>query len=155
MDASFNSNDIFDYKVLHSQLSELKSHITIIQNNLKLFHNNSQKQIKQLKKENKELNKKLNKQKKNKGKSGFAAPINISHKLADFIGVPFGTKISRTFVTQYIHNYIKLNKLQDPKNKKLILPDEKLSHLFSLKDFDKQPEIHFFNIQKFLNPHFV
>lgn len=158
MDDEFVINELNDnnLKVLNSHITFLKSHLILLQNNMKLVIKNIQKENKQLKKENKQLKNKITKSKKSKKiNSGFAAPKDISHKLAKFIDVPYGTKLSRTFVTQYIHNYIKLNGLQDKDNKRKINPDEKLNDLFEINKLGNNIELHFFNIQKFLNPHFI
>ena len=61
-----------------------------------------------------------------------------------------GTEVARTEVTQFIIKYISENKLQNPENRKIIVPDEPLSELLGIKDNE---EVNYFN-QKFMNKHF-
>jgi len=50
-------------------------------------------------------------------------PVNISAELADLIGPG---PLPRTEVTKKVWDYIKLHKLQDQTNKRMINPDAKL-----------------------------
>ena len=61
--------------------------------------------------------------------------------------------MARTEVTKYLHEYIKKNSLQLEENKTLIVPDKNLKNLFNLEEEEK--EIHFFNLQKYMNQHFL
>ena len=63
-----------------------------------------------------------------------------------------GTKVARTEVTQYIIEYIRQNKLQKSDNRKYITPDNKLATLLDVKESD---EVTYFNIQRYMNKHFV
>ncbi len=58
---------------------------------------------------------------------------------------------ARTTVTQRIIKYITENKLQNPNNRKIIIPDKKLKDLLNLSDTD---ELTYFNLQKYMNQHF-
>ena len=110
---------------------------------------------KQVKRENKQLNKKLNKLKLNKKikkPSGFAKPVPITKELCEFLGKPEDTLVNRTEVTRFIIKYIKDNHLQSISEKKRIIPDDKLQHLL---DVDSTEEITYFNIQKYMNQHFL
>jgi len=93
------------------------------------------------------------KKKKNNNLSGFAIPTKISNKLATFLNIDENIKISRTHVTSLICKYIKENNLQNPENKKIIIPDERLKLLFEgyLTDSD---QLEFFNIQSYLKYHY-
>lgn len=84
-------------------------------------------------------------------KSKFCSPYKISNELAEFLGKTSGTEISRVDVTREINKYIRLNNLQDSETKRNINPDTKLSTLFKLNNGD---ELTFFNIQKYITPHF-
>lgn len=87
-----------------------------------------------------------------KKNSGFAAPVAISDALCDFVGLERGSLFSRTEATKYINKYIKDNSLVDAGNKTLIKPDAKLHSLLGTDDNDV---IKYFNLQKYLNVHFV
>lgn len=71
---------------------------------------------------------------KAKKPSAFMKPVAVSDALAAVVGKG---PMPRTDVTKKIWDYIKKHKLQDPKNKRNIKPDEKLAKIFgSPKDID-------------------
>jgi chromatin remodeling complex protein RSC6 len=84
--------------------------------------------------------------------SGFVKPTLISAELAKFLDKPDGTLMARTEVTKQINCYIKAHKLQDPKNGRIILPDATLGKLLKIT---KGEELTFFNLQKYMSPHFA
>ncbi len=63
-----------------------------------------------------------------------------------------GTQIARTEVTRALISYIKENNLQNKSNKKIILPDEKLKFLLGI---NQEQELTYFNLQKYMNKHFI
>ena len=83
--------------------------------------------------------------------SGFAKPSVISAELCEFLGKPSGTEIARTDVTKFLTQYIKKNELQQPENKRVIVPDEKLKKLLKVTPTDI---VTYFNLQKFMKAHF-
>jgi len=103
----------------------------------------------------KSLHKKANKRKKKKNvdseNNGFKRPTKISDELCDFFGRPHGTLMARTDVTKELSNYIRENKLQDPKNGRNILPDQKLRKLLRI---GKTDELNIFNMQTYMVPHY-
>ena len=88
----------------------------------------------------------------NRSPSGFVKPTKISKELAKFLGKPHGTEMARTEVTREINTYIRAHKLQDPKNGRRILADSKLRTLLKLK---KDDELTYFNLQRYMSPHFA
>ena len=88
----------------------------------------------------------------NRAPSGFVKPTAISKELANFLNKPSGTEMARTEVTREINNYIRQHKLQDPKNGRHILADSKLRKLLKLK---KDDELTYFNLQRYMSPHFA
>ena len=99
--------------------------------------------------------KQTNKRKKRAGSrapSGFVKPTRISDELASFLGKDKGTEMARTDVTREINSYIRANKLQDAANGRKINPDKKLAALLKLKTTD---ELTYFNLQKYMSPHFA
>ena len=68
------------------------------------------------------------------------------------MGLEPDTKIARTEVTKYLIDYIKKNKLQDETNSKIIKPNNELKSLLSL---EPTMQLTYFNMQKFMNKHFV
>lgn len=83
--------------------------------------------------------------------SGFEKPTAISDELAKFVGEPIGAFIARTAISKKIHEYVKANNLQDPKNRRIINPDVKLKKLLKT---GPNEELSYFNLQKFLKVHF-
>lgn len=83
--------------------------------------------------------------------SGFVKPSSISDELAVFLGKPSGTKMARTDVSKEINTYIRVHGLQDPFNGRIINPDEKLKKLLGVSPND---ELTYFNLQKYMRPHF-
>jgi hypothetical protein len=87
----------------------------------------------------------------NRQPSGFVKPALISNELAAFLGKEKGTEMARTAVTREINSYIRSNDLQDKANGRKINPDPSLKALLQLTDAD---ELTYFNLQKYMSPHF-
>jgi len=85
--------------------------------------------------------------------SGFAKPTKISKELCKFLKVDVNTEISRIDVTRKISEYVKTNDLQDPKDRRYILPNDCLKKLLKVKG-ESPKELSYFNLQKHLNPHY-
>ena len=128
-------------------LTNFRGQLTSLQTQIKTAEKATKKHVKQLQKE-------LHKRKKkgNRKPSGFARPTKISTKLCTFMDKPVGTEIARTEVTQNLISYIKKNNLQQVKNKRLINPDIKLKTLLGLSEKD---ELNYFNLQSYMNQHFI
>ena len=84
--------------------------------------------------------------------SGFVKPTKISDELAAFLGKDKGSEMARTEVTREINQYIRTHSLQDKVNGRNILPDSKLTSLLKIKEGD---ELTYFNLQRFMSPHFA
>lgn len=93
--------------------------------------------------------KKVNKDRK---PSGFTKPTLISDELAQFLGKTVGTEMSRTEAAKEVIAYIQSHKLKDEKNGRIIHPDAALSALLKVTSEDN---LHFFNLQTFMKPHFI
>jgi chromatin remodeling complex protein RSC6 len=88
----------------------------------------------------------------NRAPSGFVKPTLISDELAKFLDKPSGTEMARTDVTREINKYIRSHELQDKENGRKIIPDAKLQGLLKLKKTD---ELTYFNLQRYMSPHFT
>ena len=88
----------------------------------------------------------------NRAPSGFVKPTPISKELAEFLGKTDGSEMARTEVTREINAYIRTNSLQDKENGRRINPDAKLKSLLKLKKGD---ELTYFNLQRYMSPHFA
>lgn len=142
------SNDIFiQFEQLVTQLNQMKTQINVIQQNIKQLEKGVKKQMKGLKKEVIK-----SKNKGNREPSGFAKPSKVTKELCEFMNKSEGSEIARTEVTRALVSYIKENKLENEVNSKIISPDDKLKTLLGLDD---NQELTYFNIQKFMNKHFV
>ncbi len=69
--------------------------------------------------------------------SGFMKPVAVSKDLAKFTGWDASQLRSRVDVTKYICQYVKDNNLQDPSDRRNIIPDAKLAKLL---DYDAKKE---------------
>ena len=90
-----------------------------------------------------------------KRENALEKPVVITNELCDFLGLAVGEKHSRQTVTKTINKYVKDHDLQNPENRRFILleSDEGLKLKKLLRDPD-QP-LTFFNIQRYLKPHYV
>lgn len=143
------AGDTFDaqFEQIFNTINNFKQQINTLNTGVKTLERVVRKEIKTLKKD---LDK--NKNKGNRKPSGFAKPTKVSDELCAFMDKPMGSEIARTEVTQYLIQYIKTNELQFETNKKKIVPDESLKKLLNVEENE---EITFFNLQKFMNRHFI
>ena len=88
----------------------------------------------------------------NRAPSGFVKPTLISDELAQFLDKPSGSEMARTEVTRDINKYIRAHNLQDVTNGRKIIPDAKLSALLKIGATD---ELTYFNLQRYMSPHFA
>lgn len=86
--------------------------------------------------------------------SGFTKPVKLSDALCAFMGVEPGTALPRTSVTKFINEYIKTNNLQNPANKRHIIPDARLKSILDLSGRE-DAEVTYFNMQTFIKHHFT
>ena len=135
------------FEQLITQLNLMKTQISGIQHNIKHLEKNVKKQMKGLKKEVIKTKNKGNRQ-----PSGFAKTSKVTKELCEFMNKAEGSEIARTEVTRALVSYIKENKLENKTNSKIISPDDKLKDLLGLDD---SQELTYFNIQKYMNKHFV
>ena len=131
---------------LLTELGNLRSHITTLTSQVRYLRTRSERELKAAQKT---ARKRKN---PNRKPSGFVKPTLISTELASFLGKPKGTEMARTEVTKEINQYIRQHKLQDPQNGRRILADGKLRKLLKL---GKTDELTYFNLQKFMSPHFA
>lgn len=130
-----------------STLSQLKTQITSFAVQLRTLEKTVKKEVKQHKRE---VTKKQSKG--SRKPSGFAEASPISNDLCDFLGKDYGTTVARTEVTKFICSYIRQHSLTNDENKRVIKPDNKLK---SLLGTDDETVVTYFNIQRFMNKHFI
>jgi chromatin remodeling complex protein RSC6 len=79
----------------------------------------------------------------------FELPTPLSNDLCSFLGRANGSLESRSNVTKAITTYVKAHEL---KEKHTIKPDAKLKALLGVKDGEV---LTYFNLQRYLNPHYL
>lgn len=126
--------------------------LTTLINTLKCeFRTLEKKSMRELK-----LAQKVNAKKKrksgNRSPSGFVKPTLISDELANFLNKPLGSEMARTEVTREINTYIRAHNLQDKTNGRQINPDASLSTLLKVKEDEV---LTYFNLQRYMSPHFA
>ena len=125
-----------------SALSALKTEYRLLEKRISKDFKTAQKGVKGRKKKQSNVNRQP---------SGFVKPTQISTELATFLGKDKGSEMARTEVTREINKYIRANNLQDPSNGRVIRADGKLRKLLKL---NKSDELTYFNLQKYMSPHF-
>lgn len=90
---------------------------------------------------------------KSNANSGFNKPVKISDEMAKFNG--WGDELhSRVDVTKAICAYVSENNLQNPDDRRQILPDDKLKKLLSYNGTEEEP-LTYYRIQQYIKHHFV
>ena len=124
-----------------------KTHISLLQQQVRILDKTVKKQMNILKKESSK-----NKNKGCRKPSGFARPTRVTKELCEFMNKTEGTDIARTDVTRTLVAYIKEQQLEDKNNSRVIMPDCKLRELLGIEE---NQEVTYFNIQKYMNKHFI
>ena len=142
-------NNLSDaFTELLGQLTSLRSQLTTITGVVRSLQKRTDRELKLAQKAGRRRARKSG----NRAPSGFVKPTLISLELANFLGKDQGTEMARTAVTREINTYIRAHKLQDPKNGRRILPDTKLRKLLKV---GKAEELTYFNLQRYMSPHFA
>ena len=136
------------FQEILSNIQALKTQLVQVTSQVKSLQKSSEKDIKKFIKQTKKNTRKA----KSRAPSGFEKPARISKELASFLGKPVGTEMARTEVTREINTYIRSHNLQDPNNGRIIKADKKLRSLLNLK---KEDELTYFNLQRYMSPHFA
>jgi upstream activation factor subunit UAF30 len=130
-----------------AKLNQLSSMIASLKTEYRTLEKKWARELKAAQK----CNSKKKKRAGNRAPSGFVKPTKISDELAKFLEKPTGTEMARTDVTREINKYIRSHNLQDAGNGRKINPDQKLQTLLKLKKTD---ELTYFNLQRYMSPHF-
>jgi upstream activation factor subunit UAF30 len=131
-----------------SKLNQLASQIGSLKTEYRALEKKWSRELKSVQKSQSKRKRKTG----NRAPSGFVKPTKISDELAKFLEKPTGTEMARTDVTREINKYIRFHNLQDKENGRKINPDPKLAALLKLK---KSDELTYFNLQKYMSPHFA
>jgi upstream activation factor subunit UAF30 len=141
-----------------AKIQQVSSIIASLKNDSKALR----KQIAQDKKATEKLAKKSAKKKRavvegeeaKPRNSGFMRPVKISDELASFLGKATGTVMGRQDANDEIRKYVSTNNLKETEKGKgrNINPDAKLSALLKLP---ANEQLTYFNLQKYMKPHFI
>lgn len=138
-----------DFRSMLAHIVELKSNLSAVISEFRRLQKRAIREIKEAARQGKKRRRTPANGKR--APSGFAKPGDISPELCDFMDKPHGTKMARTEVTKFLTQYIKSNNLQDQSNKRRILCNDELATLLSVTP---EVEVTYFNLQKFMKPHF-
>jgi chromatin remodeling complex protein RSC6 len=136
-----------DFSVFMSHLQALTSSLSNLKNEFRVLEKKAVRELKAAKKASSKRARKSG----NRSPSGFVKPTLVTDELATFLGKPSGTEMARTEVTREINKYIRAHNLQDKTNGRRIIPDAALAKLLKLK---KEDELTYFNLQRYMSPHF-
>lgn len=137
------------FKDILTRLQEFRTLSNTLMADVRKLQKNVAKQVRESNKKNRK--RKVRSGDSKRPPSGFAKPALISDALCQFLGVSKGSEMARTEVTKYLTKYIKEHKLQDEKNKRIIICDSKLTALLKVQPND---EVTYFNLQRYMKPHF-
>ena len=92
---------------------------------------------------------------KNNTNSGFLKPVKISKEMAKFTGWDPEELKSRVAVTKHICKYIKDNDLQNPEDRRQILPNKALAKLLKYDPKKADKPLTYYSIQSHMKGHFL
>lgn len=137
-----------DMKTVLGRLSTLRETVSTMITEVKKLEKRVHREIKDARKRRRRV-KAEGEEGAKRGPSIFEIPTKVTDELCTFLGKPKGTLISRSNVTREINEYVKKHQL---KNKHDIKPDAALKKLLRLSDSD---HLTYFNLQRYLNAHYV
>ena len=140
-----------DFSDLIQKIQQISTGLSSLKTELRSLEKKSTRELKSAVKASQKRKRKNNKS-GNRQPSGFVKPTLISDELASFLGKTKGTEMARTEVTREINAYIRANQLQDKVNGRRINADSKLSSLLKLNSGE---ELTYFNLQRYMSPHFA
>lgn len=139
------SSEFSDFMTKLQQLGNL---VNSLKSEFRTLEKKANKDLKSITK----ANAKRKRKNVNRAPSGFVKPTLISAELASFLGKTAGTEMARTEVTREINAYIRDHQLQDKANGRIINADTKLSSLLKIPAGE---ELTYFNLQRYMSPHFT
>jgi chromatin remodeling complex protein RSC6 len=85
--------------------------------------------------------------------SGFMKPVKVSEKMRVFLALQPEELTRRLDITKRLCEYIKVNDLQDPKDRRNIIPDQVLGELLNMTAEDGN--LTYYSIQQKLKDHII
>jgi len=120
------------------------------------FYKRGKEIKKQVEKEMKQLQRQKPKRRTRKPDAkpgGFQKATRVSDQMLDFLKVPKGTLMARTAVSKKLNEWIRDNKLQNPKDRRIIIPNSELLELFN-DEYVDGCHLDFFTLQKYIKHHY-
>jgi upstream activation factor subunit UAF30 len=137
-----------EFSEFMTKLQQLGNLVNALKTEFRTLEKKANKDLKSITK----ANAKRKRKNVNRAPSGFVKPTLISAELASFLGKTAGTEMARTEVTREINAYIRDHQLQDKANGRIINADTKLSSLLKIPAGE---ELTYFNLQRYMSPHFT
>lgn len=138
-----------DLKGVLSSLTGLRDSVSAMITEVKRLDKRVHREIKDARKRKRRVPKEGEEGAKPRGPSIFEIPTKVTDELCKFLGKPTGTLISRSNVTKEVNNYVKAHNL---KNKHDIKPDAPLRKLLQVPETE---QLTYFNLQRYLNRHYI
>ena len=138
-----------DLKVLTSSLTTLRETATSLLGQVKRLDRRVHREIKDARKRKRRVKVEDGAEAKPRTPSIFERPVQITDELCKFLSKPVHTLMSRSEVTKAVNVYVKEKNLKD---KHAIKPDAALKKLLAVPE---GVELTYFNLQKYLNHHYV
>lgn len=138
-----------DFANAIAALARISADITKLKTDLRAYHSRA---VREVKAAAKAKGRRTKVKSGDRPASGFVKPTLISNELAGFLGVKPGTEMARTEVTKALHTYIQEHQLKNKENGRIIEADSALSKLLKLQ---KGEQLTYFNLQKYMTPHFA
>ena len=138
-----------DLKVLTGSLTTLRETATSLLGQVKRLDRRVHREIKDARKRKRRVKVEDGAEAKPRTPSIFERPVQITDELCKFLTRPINTLMSRSEVTKAVNVYVKEKDLKD---KHAIKPDAALKKLLAVPD---DVELTYFNLQKYLNHHYV
>lgn len=85
--------------------------------------------------------------------SGFMKPVGVSDPMRVFLELKPDEVTRRLDITKRLCEYIKVNDLQDPRDRRNIIPDKVLRDLLNMTETD--PHLTYYSIQQKLKDHII
>ena len=130
-------------------LTSLRETVSSMITEVKRLDKRVHREIKDARRRKRRVPKEGDPEAKPRGPSIFEIPTKVTDELNKFLGHPAGTLISRSNVTKQLNNYVKEHNL---KIKHDIKPDGPLRKLLQVPEAD---QLTYFNLQKYLNKHYI
>ena len=138
-----------DLKAVTGNLTTLKETVAAMLAQVKKLDKRVHREIKDARKRKRRAAPAEGEEAKPRTPSIFERPVQVTDELCTFLSKAKGTLMSRSEVTKAVNVYVKEKNLKD---KHAITPDAALKKLLAIADGEP---LTYFNLQKYLNRHYV